>query len=272
MPIIRKYAAELLVGGLFLLAYFPILLWMFSRWFARDSYYSHGILVPFVAAFLIWQNRDELTKIQRVPDYRGLILIFIGLFVLVVSSTLRIYFSAAFSMPIVLVGLVMLFGGNSLLKALSFPLAFTLFMIPLPEVVITNISFNMKIFAAQIATHVLNNNLRMPAVREGSLIKMRSAYVMVDDVCSGLRSLISLTALGSVFAYWLKGAWWKRLLLFASTIPIAIITNVVRIIFLSAVSEIWGPQYASGFLHDLSGFLVFGLAFLLLFAVSKLIE
>ena len=129
----------------------------------------------------------------------------------------------------------------------------------------------MKLFAAQIATITLNH-MRIPALREGSLIKMRSAYVMVDDVCSGLRSLISLTALGSIFAFWLKGPAWKKIILFLCTIPIAILTNVCRIIFLATISEIWGPQYASGFVHDASGFLVFGLAFVFLLAVAKVIE
>ena len=101
---------------------------------------------------------------------------------------------------------------------------------------------------------------------------MRSAYVVVDDVCSGLRSLISLTALGSIFAYWMKTSPIKRTILFLSTIPIAIVTNVCRIIFLSTVSDIWGPQYAVGLIHDLSGMIVFGLAFVLLFVVGKLLE
>jgi len=101
---------------------------------------------------------------------------------------------------------------------------------------------------------------------------MRSTYVIVDDVCSGLRSLISLLALGGVFAYGMKAPMIKRMVLFLSTIPIAIITNVCRVILLSAISEIWGSEYATGFIHDFSGFMVFGLAFILLFAVGKLLE
>ena len=129
----------------------------------------------------------------------------------------------------------------------------------------------MKLFAAQIAT-ILLNNMGIPALREGSIIKMRYAQVVVDDVCSGLRSLISLTALGSIFAYWFKGPPWKRILLFLFTIPIAIITNVFRVIILATLSEIWGPQSIEGFIHNATGFMVFGLAFILLYAVAKLIE
>ncbi|MCK5179874.1 MAG: archaeosortase/exosortase family protein, partial [Candidatus Omnitrophica bacterium] len=116
------------------------------------------------------------------------------------------------------------------------------------------------------------NGIGLTAIQAGSIIKMRYTQVVVDDVCSGLRSLISLGALGSIFAYWMDGAMWRRVLLFLSTIPIAIATNVARIILLAGVSEIWGPQHAEGFVHDASGFMVFALAFVLLFAVGKVLE
>lgn len=174
-------------------------------------------------------------------------------------------------MLIVIPGLILYFYGSKILKKIWFPVAFLVFMIPAPLVVITNISFKMKIFAAKIATGLLNN-MGLNAVREGSLIKMPHAYVVVDDVCSGLRSLISLTALGGIFAYWMNANILKRIILFLSTIPIAIVTNVFRVIFLSSIAEIWGPEYAVGFTHDFSGFLVFAMAFILLFAVGRLLE
>ncbi|MFA5261189.1 MAG: exosortase/archaeosortase family protein, partial [Candidatus Omnitrophota bacterium] len=116
------------------------------------------------------------------------------------------------------------------------------------------------------------NQMGILAKRNGSIIMMRHASVVVDDVCSGLRSLISLTALGSIFAFWLNGPGWKKVVLFLTTIPIAIITNVCRVVFLATVSEIWGAEAASGFVHDASGFLIFALAFVLLLGVSKVIE
>jgi exosortase len=256
---------------LFLITYFPTLVWMWERWFARDSYYSHGILVPFVTGYLIWQKKDELTKISWKESAWGIRLIIFGIILHIFSAAFRIYFSSGFSMLIVFIGMMLYFVGEEYLKKIIFPISFLVFMIPIPEVAIVNISFKLKLFAAEIATIILNN-MRIPALREGSVIKMRHAQVVVDDVCSGLRSLISLTALGSIFAYWMKGAMWRKVLLFLSTIPIAVITNVVRVIFLSAISEIWGPQYASGTVHDITGFMVFALAFILLYAVGKLLE
>lgn len=269
--LLRKYSIELLLGGIFLLTYFPTFLWMWDRWFARDSYYSHGILIPFISGFLIWQMKSTLAAIPRKPSSWGIPLITIGLAIHLISSLQRTYFSSGFSMIMVLIGLILYLYGSKLFKKIIFPVFFLVFMVPVPLVVITNISFKMKLFAAQIATVALNS-MGLEAVRSGSTLKMEHAYVIVDDVCSGLRSLISLTALGSIFAYWMKGPMYKRVLLFLSTIPIAILTNVLRIIFLAFVSEVWGPEYASGFIHDLSGFMVFGLAFLLLYAAGKVLE
>ncbi len=271
LKFIKKFSTQFLLAGMFVFTYIPTLVWMWERWFAADSYYSHGILIPFVSMYLIWQRRTTLFAIEPSRAKGGMPLIIFGIAVHLLSSLFRVYFTSGFSMLIVVTGLVLHFYGWKTLRCIWFPLVFLVFMVPIPLVVIANISFKMKLFAAQIATAALNN-AGLPAIREGSIIRMQHAYVIVDDVCSGLRSLISLTALGSIFAYEMKSSVSKRILLFLSTIPIAIVTNVVRVVFLASVSEIWGSQYAAGFTHDVSGFAVFALAFLLLYAVGKLLE
>jgi exosortase len=267
----KKHLPELIVGSLFLLSYLPTFLWMGDRWFAKDSYYSHGILVPFVTGYLIWQRRKDLARTSKKSSALAVPLVISGVLIHLGSSIFRVYFTSAFSILIVLAGIILHFYGVKILRKIVFPLSFLFFMMPLPLIVIVNISFQMKLFAAEIARKVLQE-MGFVVMREGSIIRMQHAYVIVDDVCSGLRSLISLAALGSIFAYWLKAPMWRRVLLFFSTIPIAVVTNVCRVVFLSAVSEIWGPQYASGFVHDLTGFLVFALAFVMLYAVMKLME
>jgi len=260
-----------IVGIFVLLIYVPSFLWMWDRWFARDSYYSHGILIPFVTAFLIWQKRDVLKKIKPETSPWGLRLFFLGIAIHLLSALFRVYFSSGFSLIIVLFGLTLHFYGFKALKEVLFPISFLAFMIPLPMLVITNLSFRLKIFATQIAVGALNN-MGLFCVQHGSTIVMRHAYVVVEDACSGLRSLITLMALGSLFAYWMKSSFLKKAILFVSTIPIAVITNVGRIIFLSFVSEIWGTQRAMGPIHEASGIIIFLGAFCLLYVVQKVIE
>lgn len=267
----KKYIPQFIAAAMFIFAYVPTFFWIWDRWFARDSYYSHGVLIPFITGFLIWQKKDQLMSMKPVNSPWGIGLIVIGLAAHAFGSLMRVYFISGFSMLVVLVGLILFFYGSQIFRKILFPIFFLVFMVPFPLVIITDISFKMKIFAAKIAASFLNN-FGIPAVRDGSLIRMQHAQVLVDDVCSGLRSLISLMALGSIFAYWMQSSMTKRCVLFLTTIPIAIITNVVRIIFLSSVAEIWGPQYADGILHTASGFLVFGVAFVLLFIMGRILE
>lgn len=254
-----------------LFAYLPSFLWMWDRWFAKDSYYSHGVLVPFVSSYLIWLKRKELASISPQSSPWGMWLIVSGVLLHVVSSILRVYFSSLFSLLLVIVGVILCLYGKKVLRVVLFPVLFLFFMMPLPLIAVVYISFKMKLFAAEISRVVLQN-MGFMAVREGSIIRMPHAAVIVDDVCSGLRSLISLIALSSVFAYWMKGSTAKKLCVVFSAVPIAIATNVCRIVFLSFVGEVWGPQYVPGFIHDLSGFLVFALAFGMLYTEVKLIE
>lgn len=271
-PLIQRYSEELSTVALMFLAYTPTFLWMWDRWFDRDSYYSHGILIPFVSAYLIWNKRDVLAKIPVESSPWGLRIFFLGIVMHMISALFHVYFSSGFSTIIVLFGLILHFFGERIFRHIFFPVFFLIFMIPLPIVTIANISFKLKVFAAQLATVILNDHLRIPCFQDGSTIRMQHTQVIVDDVCSGLRSLISLTALGSIFAYWIKGGWFKKSIVFLSTIPIAVVTNALRIVFLSTVSEVWGVRYATGLLHDLSGFVVFAGAFVLLWVVVKLLE
>lgn len=272
LAFLRKHKSELISFGLVVLTYVPTFLWMWERWFARDSYYSHGILIPFVSLYLIWNLKDDLKLAPKKSSSLGLPILVVGILLHLASAAFRIYFSSGFSLVIVLMGLVLHFYGRSVLRLVSFPLFFLIFMIPIPIVTIINISFKLKIFAAKIATTVLNDYLRIQCFQDGSIIRMQNAQVIVDDVCSGLRYLISLTALGSIFAYWIKAGIFKKIIVFISSIPIAVFSNALRVIFLSVVSEIWGVKYATGFLHDFSGFIVFAVAFVLLYAVVKLLE
>jgi len=260
-----------LLGTLLILAYVPAFVWMYVRWTAKDTYYSHGFLVPFICAFLVWQKRKILAKIPLKNDPLGWSVLGIGLFILGVSTIWNVGFISGFSLLIVLPGLVLLLAGKDWLKPLMFPIIFLAFMVPLPEMVITSLSFHLKIFAAQVAT-IMVNHMGIQAIREGSLIKTAHATLMVEDPCSGIRSLIALFALGALMAYFSNLSKIKRSVVFLSSIPIAVATNVIRISALAMIAEIYGEKYATGLVHDTMGILVFVMAFMGLAAVANLLE
>lgn len=261
----------LILAGLTLLVYIPTFIWMFDRWNAKDSYYSHGMLVPLVSIFLIWQKRAKLTSIAIKPENLGWLFFGAGILIHIVSALWRVYFSSGFSIIIVLIGLVLLFFGKKYLKELLFPIFFLIFMIPLPLVAIANLSFKLKILAAQIST-VIINKMGVLAIRDGSIIKTAHSYLIVEDPCSGIRSLISLIALGALMAYLSNISIIRKSILFLSSIPIAIATNVIRIVTLSLISEMYGAKLATGTFHTIMGVLVFVFAFAGLALIGKALE
>jgi exosortase len=261
----------LILAGLVGLAYIPTFAWMIDRWSAADTYYSHGFLVPFVSLFIVWLKRKNLSTMKVSPSQWGWLVLGFGVLVYLLSAVWRIYFTSGFSFLFVIVGLILLFLGTKQLKALWFPIAFLLFMLPLPMVAIANISFRLKIFAAQVSTAFINM-IGVPAMREGSVIKTMHSYVVVEDPCSGIRSLIALIALGALMAYFSRLSKPKKIILFLTSIPLAVVTNIIRIIAVTLASEMYGAKFGSGVFHDTMGIVVFVLAFLGLLLVANILE
>lgn len=260
-----------LLAALTIIAYIPTFIWMVDRWTAKDTYYSHGFLVPFISLFIVWLKRDRLSKLKINSSKSGWLFLIIGILIHVISALWRVYFSSGFSSILVLVGLVLLFLGKSFLRQLMFPILFLVFMIPLPLIAVANLSFKLKIFAAQISTAIINK-LGVSAVRDGSVIRTAHSYLMVEDPCSGIRSLIALIALGALMAYFSNISKARKAILFLSSIPIAIATNIIRIVSLSLVSEMYSAELATGWFHNVMGVLVFVFAFVGLALVGKMLE
>jgi exosortase len=148
-----------------------------------------------------------------------------------------------------------------------------LFMVPLAGHLLIAASFSMKLLAASLATSLLNL-MSLPAVREGSTIHVTGLSVVVDDTCSGLRSLISLIALAVFWTALMppSSTRWQKLAVVGSSIPIALVSNMVRILLLVLLGAIYGPRVADGFIHYGSGIVVFGIALMALAWVSRTVR
>lgn len=251
--------------------YTPAFIGLGQKFLAADSYYSHGFLVPLVSAYLIWRKRKKLKTIPIVSSPTGLAVLIFGLLLHIISSLLKINFGSYLSLLIVLEGLILYLWGREINRQLLFPLAFLFFMLPLPSVVIIAISFKMKILAAQISSWAVNM-MGIPAMRDGSTIYLPRAFLLVGDPCSGLRSLISLLALGAVFTQFIRGSMLKKSTFFLSAVPVALISNVLRIILLLLVTHVYGEKIALGFFHDFTGMLVFVFAFIGLIIAARLLK
>lgn len=241
--------------------YFPTFVWLFERYTANDTYYSHGFLIPFVTTFLIWLKRENLAISKVKYSLLGLALIIISLVIHFLSMLTEVFFISGFSIIPLVFGISLFLYGKEITNEISFPLAFLFFMFPIPLVVINSISFPLKMMVTKSAVAILRSTLNIPIRNEGFQIFFPNASLIVENVCSGLRSLITMLALASIFSYLLKCSLSKRILLFFLSIPIAFISNLVRVILLSLAVYIYGSQISKSFFHDLTGYLVFVIAF-----------
>lgn len=267
----KKFLPLLFMGALLAFAYFPTIVWMVDRWGEGDSYYGHGFLIPFVSLYLVFRKRKEISAIRPSPSHFGIPLLVAGLLIHLGSAIVKVYFTSGFSLLLTLSGLVLALWGKKMLRSVAFPIFFLAFMIPFPLVVIGTSVVRLKLFAAMCATHILHA-IGLPALQKGSTIYMANATVVVDDPCSGLRSLLSLLTLGVLFAYLKETSLSRRTIFLLSSIPIALVANIVRIVLLAGIADIYGIDAALRFFHDFSGFVVFGLALGGLSLVGRILQ
>jgi exosortase len=259
-----------LLAGLLAVMYADVLVRLQQQWYDEPDY-SHGFLVPFVVAYLVWERRQRLHLLKAESDIRGLVLLVFGLLALIVGSLGAELFLQRFSLIMVIAGLVLFLLGRASLRALLFPIACLFFMIPLPTIVVNMVAFPLQLFAAKTAAFCLLN-FGIPAIREGNLIVLADTTLEVAEACSGIRSLQALLALGTIYAYFSQHSMWKRLALIALSVPIAIIANAFRVTGTGLLAHYWGTEAAEGFYHTMSGWLIFVVAFLLLVACGLVLS
>lgn len=258
------------IGLMIGVLYIPTFAWMIDRFNEVDSNYSHGFLIPLVIGYIIWLKKKTLSQIPAATSKLGLPLFIIGLLIHLAALRLRIEFISSLSLLITTSGSILYLYGLAYLKELQFPLFLYLFMSPLPTVFTVYITFNLKMLAAQIATTIVKIG-GMQLIREGSTIITPHSTLLVDDQCSGIRSLISLMALGSIYAYLSPLSNAKKVLMFILSIPIAIIANVARIIVMIIASFIYGVGIINNkVFHEGTGILVFIVAIALLFSIQRI--
>ena len=261
----------IIVTFLFIGIFVPTFINLAGRFIAADSYYSHGFLVPLISAYLVWRKRKKLKSLPIESSQAGLFILLGGLLLHIISSLLKINFGSSLALLIVLEGMILYLFGRKINRQLLFPLVFLIFMIPLPKVIIIGISFKMKLLAAQIASNLVNQ-IGISAIREGSTVYLSNGKLVVGDPCSGLRSLISLLALGAIFTQLTTGTNLRKNVLFLSTIPIALASNALRIVALLWVTYVYGEKVALGFFHDFSGMMVFVFAFSGLVLMTRILK
>ena len=264
----KKHLPLILLSILLIGIYFQVIIELVVQWW-DDPNYSHGFLIPLVSGFFVWKARKKLGTLPTQNSNWGLLVLVAGLGLYVVGTAAMEYFSVRFSMVVVVIGLVLYFGGRKFLKTLWFPLAFLVFMIPIPYVIYYSVTFPMQLFSSKLACGFLQLS-GLSVMRQGNVIHLPNYSLEVIEACSGLRSLMTLSALGAAMAYMTQKSLVGGVIVFFSSIPIAIGANVFRLVITALGAFLISPKFAEGFLHEASGLVVFlsGLFCLSLVAVA----
>jgi exosortase len=242
-------------GALLAAAYFPVIRALVSQWSGDDDM-GHGFFVPLIAGYIAWQKKDELEGLHAKQNWWGLAIVIYGAFQLYIGTLGAELFLARTSLVITIIGIVLFLGGTDYLKKFAFPLFLLFLMVPIPAIIYNKITFPLQLIATQAAEWALNL-INIPVLREGNVLELGSGQRLnVVEACSGIRSLLTLTFVSLVYGYFFEPRTWVRVVLFLSTVPIAIIANASRVTLTGILTE-YAPKYAEGFFHEASGMVIF---------------
>lgn len=259
-------ALVLMIGGLAIL-YWNVLAGLVQAWRTNDDY-SHGFLIAPICAYFVYERRRRLAITPVSPSMFGLVVVATGLLLLAAGTLVAELFLARISLIVVLAGVVLFVLGRAQLRMLALPLGFSLLMVPLPAIVFNQIAFPLQLIASRAAELTLSI-LGIPVLREGNVIVLATTTLEVAEACSGIRSIMSLLALGIVYGYFSEHRTPRRLVLAAATVPIAVTANACRVTGTGVAAHFFGAAAAEGFFHTFAGWLVFVAAVAMLFLLQQ---
>lgn len=236
---------------------------LFIRWEKQEEY-SHGYMLPLIALYFIWQKKNIIIQSEFSPSWWGVGIILMALIVFIVGEVSALFILTQYSLIAVLVGLALAIMGWPAIKPVLVPILLLVFAIPLPYFLEASLSANLQLLSSKLGVYFIRW-CQIPVFLEGNVIDLGIYKLQVVEACSGLRYLFPLLSLGFICAYLFDAAFWKRLLLVLSTIPITILMNSFRIGMIGVLVDNWGIAMADGFLHDFEGWIVFMACFGVLF-------
>lgn len=266
---IRRIAAAGLLGMVALVHHRTfVALW--QTWQSNENY-SHGPLVPLVSLFLVWDRRERLRAAPLAPDPRGLALTASACVMHVLGVRADVFALQCWSLLPLLLGLAITFLGTRHARMLVFPVLYLGFMLVFPPVVMNRLSFQLKEIALHAAT-ALAPWFGADLSVSGMSIFVGGGELRVEDPCSGLRSLLALIATGTLFAYLQPGGGWRRAAVLLATVPIAVGSNILRLLALIVAADARGVVWAAGAFHDVMGYVLYAIALLILVGIRSLLS
>ena len=291
---LRKYYQPVAIAFALVFVYATVLEKLGRDWW-HDENYSHGLLIPFVIGYILWQEREQFQSSKSQPAiWCGVIGVVISLFVLWAGTAGAELFVQRISLVVMLASVAIYFWGFRFLRRLFVPLSLLVLAIPIPQILFNRIAFPLQLFASRCAVGAMSL-LEIPVLRQGNVIELMPLgattpkRLAVVEACSGIRSLMTLVTLAMVYAYFTRpkspqksqtGAstilrsfvFWRSLILVVAAVPIAILTNALRVSGTGVLAHYYGTRVADGFFHSFSGWVIYIVAALLLLATGWLLD
>lgn len=254
-----------------------------------DENYSHGLLVPFVIGFVIWQMQDTIRSLVDPAKWLGVATVSAALLMLIAGTLGAELFMQRISLVLMLAGVVVYFLGRRVLMLLAVPFALLLLAIPIPQIIFNRIAFPLQIWASQMAVWGIRL-FEVPTLRKGNVIDIlpkgstQTISLEVVEACSGIRSLMTLVTLSLILAYFTKrdhGGSFANLsksdlsravILMIAAVPIAVLTNAARVSGTGVMTYYCGRQATDGAWHDISGWVVYVVALAILIGLNALLR
>lgn len=259
----------IVVGVLFCYLFKDTFAWLYGRWTEKDTFYSHGFLIPLISVGLYWGLRKiEVNSATRQFAWVPVAGMTLSILIHFTGVFLTVNFLKAVGMIsfIVFAGWYLL--GWSAFKKRWAPFLFLFFMLPLPNIVLNKITVPLKIIVSKLSVTILDL-VGISYVAKGFEVELAAGSMYIDNPCSGLRSLISFFAMAFIFSYLIRFEKWKSILLFGLTLPIALLCNILRVQFLFLAAHYWGTAHTKpgAAAHDYSGMIMFGLGLVIFFLI-----
>lgn len=254
----------------FIAAYWIPLKGIVHTWTTNDDY-SYGYLIPAISVYLFWDMRFKFKGLNPQPSWSALPLLVIFVLISIYGILGSSGNIARPAVPVLYILLVTFVFGYRTVKRFALPLGILIFIVPLPAFLDRTFGLFLKSVSSQLGGWLIRMSGLSVHV-SGNVIELAVTQLQVVDACSGLRFVFPLVALGIVYAYFFEKIRWKQMVCVAATVPIAILTNGLRIGITGILTHHISPEMAKGFFHDFSGWAVFMTAFVFLFAMGRLLR
>jgi exosortase len=258
----KSWLAIAITAVVLAICYASTLNGMIGQW-TYDEDMGHGFLVTPVVLWILWRERPKWSAIPAKPSWWGVVILAAAALMHVIGILGGGLFVSSVAMLVSIVGVIVCFAGFARLRAWSFPLLVSLFMLPKLAIVYNQFTLPLQLLASRMAAGILTT-AGAAVVRQGNILDVGGHKILVEEACNGIRYLLPLGFIGVVLAYMLDKRGWMRLALLVAAVPIAICANAVRVALAGAM-----PVFAEGTPHALSGVVIFVLCLAALIVVHR---